>query len=470
MPATPGAGAGGAAGRDHELRNQQDRSHADPRATAIERISLAVMVDGTDTAGADGSMRQPRPAEEARPHPTLVKSAIGFDEKRGEPCELAIRFAPEEMAPAADHPDGLRAGRHPHDERDARAGRRPALLLVVRPMVMRLNTPPGSDASLSLRAAGAGCARALPARPCCRPSRRHGWPRSSSRRGEDESMINIGQIEGRSVAASMHKKIGRDRREASGGDGRHRARLDGCRKMATARNPPGYPHPHRRAEGRDPDAGAGRGALRPAVRADGRRGDQGHLRRHGPSRHGPRRTSSSGSSSNSPSSIGAPASSSAATRAPSVCCTRCCRASASRRSWRRSAAPPAAPCGTSSATSTRRCSPTTSRTNTRRPSPSSCPRSSRTTPRRVLTLLPESFAMEVVMRMLRMESVQKEVLDDVERTLRNEFLSNLARTTRRDAHELIAEIFNSLDRTVRDALPDRASRSATATRPSASRR
>ena len=32
---------------------------------------------------------------------------------------------------------------------------------------------------------------------------------------------------------------------------------------------------------------------------------------------------------------------------------------------------------------------------------------------RVLTELPESFAMEVVMRMLRMESVQREVLDEI---------------------------------------------------------
>lgn len=65
---------------------------------------------------------------------------------------------------------------------------------------------------------------------------------------------------------------------------------------------------------------------------------------------------------------------------------------------------------------------------------------------RVLGQLPESFAMEVIMRMLRMESVQKEVLDDVERTLRTEFMSNLARTNRRDAHEMMAEIFNNLDR------------------------
>ena len=65
---------------------------------------------------------------------------------------------------------------------------------------------------------------------------------------------------------------------------------------------------------------------------------------------------------------------------------------------------------------------------------------------RVLSLLPEPFAMEVIMRMLRMESVQKEILDDVERTLRNEFMSNLARTNRRDSHELMADIFNFLDR------------------------
>jgi flagellar motor switch protein FliG len=64
----------------------------------------------------------------------------------------------------------------------------------------------------------------------------------------------------------------------------------------------------------------------------------------------------------------------------------------------------------------------------------------------VLTLLPDPFAMEVVMRMLRMETVQKEVLDGVERTLRAEFMSNLARSARRDSHELMAEIFNNLDR------------------------
>jgi len=65
---------------------------------------------------------------------------------------------------------------------------------------------------------------------------------------------------------------------------------------------------------------------------------------------------------------------------------------------------------------------------------------------RVLGALPEEFALEVVQRMLRMESVQKDILDKVEKTLRIEFMSNLARTQKRDAHEQMAEIFNNFDR------------------------
>ena len=65
---------------------------------------------------------------------------------------------------------------------------------------------------------------------------------------------------------------------------------------------------------------------------------------------------------------------------------------------------------------------------------------------RVLPYLPEDFALEVVTRMLRMETVQKEILDKVEQTLRSEFMSNLSRSNRRDSHELMAEIFNNFDR------------------------
>jgi flagellar motor switch protein FliG len=65
---------------------------------------------------------------------------------------------------------------------------------------------------------------------------------------------------------------------------------------------------------------------------------------------------------------------------------------------------------------------------------------------RVLAILPEDIALDVVNRMLKMEAVQKEVIERVEQTLRTEFMSNLSQTRRRDAHEVMAEIFNNFDR------------------------
>ncbi len=65
---------------------------------------------------------------------------------------------------------------------------------------------------------------------------------------------------------------------------------------------------------------------------------------------------------------------------------------------------------------------------------------------RVLAILPEDLALDVVGRMLKMEAVQKEVIERVEQTLRLEFMSNLSQTRRRDAHEVMAEIFNNFDR------------------------
>ena len=65
---------------------------------------------------------------------------------------------------------------------------------------------------------------------------------------------------------------------------------------------------------------------------------------------------------------------------------------------------------------------------------------------RVLSILPEELALDVVNRMLKMEAVQKDVIERVEQTLRVEFMSNLSQTRRRDAHEVMAEIFNNFDR------------------------
>jgi len=71
---------------------------------------------------------------------------------------------------------------------------------------------------------------------------------------------------------------------------------------------------------------------------------------------------------------------------------------------------------------------------------------------RVLSELPREFGVEVVTRMLRMDAVQKEVVTQVEQTLKTEFMSNLARTQKRDPHESMAELFNAMDRSTEEAM------------------
>ena len=64
---------------------------------------------------------------------------------------------------------------------------------------------------------------------------------------------------------------------------------------------------------------------------------------------------------------------------------------------------------------------------------------------RVLAVLPEDVALDVVRRMISLEEVQPEVLERVEETLRTEFMSNLARRTGQDGHKTVAEIFNHMN-------------------------
>jgi flagellar motor switch protein FliG len=71
---------------------------------------------------------------------------------------------------------------------------------------------------------------------------------------------------------------------------------------------------------------------------------------------------------------------------------------------------------------------------------------------RVIAELPRDFSVDVVMRMLRMETVQKDVINQVEATLKSEFMTNLSRSQKRDPHEAMAELFNSLDRSTEEAM------------------
>jgi flagellar motor switch protein FliG len=65
---------------------------------------------------------------------------------------------------------------------------------------------------------------------------------------------------------------------------------------------------------------------------------------------------------------------------------------------------------------------------------------------RVLTLLPDDFSTDVMVRILQLDTVSKDALDQIEDNLRINFIANLSQTSRRDAHDLLAEMFNCFDR------------------------
>ncbi len=112
----------------------------------LKRISLAVMVDGVSTRGADGAVTwADRPAEEVSRIATLVRSAIGFNEARGDRVDVvSMRFATPEEGPEApplpfwsriDHSDLFRLAENGLVGLAVLA----ALLFVLRPMALRVS-------------------------------------------------------------------------------------------------------------------------------------------------------------------------------------------------------------------------------------------------------------------------------------------------------------------------------------------
>ena len=188
----------------------------------IERISLAVMVDGLVSAGADGKPAwQPRPEAELTGITGLVKSAIGYDERRGDHVEIvSMRFVTEEPAISGERLGLLGM---PIEKADLLRLAETAVfgviavlavLMVLRPMVLRLTMLPqalvgtagqgggrgfggqaladgGGSPGASVALAG-GSALALPGA-------------ASLPLLEDESMVNIAQIEGQMRASSLRR-------------------------------------------------------------------------------------------------------------------------------------------------------------------------------------------------------------------------------------------------------------------------
>jgi flagellar M-ring protein FliF len=216
----PNADAGKEGAGSQEARQEETTNYEISRTVRtlireqpqIDRISLAVMVDGTDAVGADGKHAwQPRAGEELDRITGLVKSAIGYDEKRGDHVEVvSLRFATDDTMPAAD--TGGLLGVHLekadllHLAQTALFGVIGvlALLLVLRPMVVRLTTlgPAalrGGGAALAALAGPAAAALPAPAVAAMAAAT------APTRLLEDESMVNIAQIEGQMRASSLRR-------------------------------------------------------------------------------------------------------------------------------------------------------------------------------------------------------------------------------------------------------------------------
>ncbi len=184
-------------------------------AGSIRRVSVAVLVDGTYEAAADGTTTyQPRSAEDLAQIDKLIRSAIGYSAERGDTLEVVnMRFA--EFAEAAADEGGLLSGIGQSDlMRVAEVlvlGIVAALvlLLVVRPLLGRLldAVPVARTGRQPLLTDQSGSTPALAGPPPLPGAAAAALAQAESTVSEIDQMIDINQVEGR-VRASSLKKIG----------------------------------------------------------------------------------------------------------------------------------------------------------------------------------------------------------------------------------------------------------------------
>ena len=108
---------GGPAARDQSKKTEETNNYEISRTTKTEvteagrvnRISVAVLVDGSYTKNDKGEMvYQDRSKEQLDRIATLVRSAIGFDQKRGDQVEVVnLRFAEAPAVAPLTEPAGL---------------------------------------------------------------------------------------------------------------------------------------------------------------------------------------------------------------------------------------------------------------------------------------------------------------------------------------------------------------------------
>jgi flagellar M-ring protein FliF len=159
---------GGGASRDRDHKTEETVNYEISRTTKTEvteagrlkRVTAAVLVDGIYTKDAKGNtVYQPRSKEEIDRIAALVRTAIGFDAKRGDQIEVAnLRFAEPAPEPA-EQPAGWMSYFH-FTKDDIMSGAEMGVMallgilvmfMVVRPLVRRIVTPDENAAARGSR-------------------------------------------------------------------------------------------------------------------------------------------------------------------------------------------------------------------------------------------------------------------------------------------------------------------------------
>jgi flagellar M-ring protein FliF len=177
----------------------------------VNRISVAVLVDGTYGKNDKGEVAyQPRSKEEIDQIAALVRSAIGFDQKRGDQVEVVnLRFAETPATPNAEPSGWLSALQFSKDD-IMRAIEMVVmgllgfvvLLMVVRPLVRRIIAP--DERNLAALPAGVAVGDGLPESVAAATVTEGGEPLKAEL-SQTSKMIDLAQVRGQVHAQSVQK-------------------------------------------------------------------------------------------------------------------------------------------------------------------------------------------------------------------------------------------------------------------------
>ena len=220
LPAGDG-GASGGSNSSNDKRTEETINYEISKTTSTEvqeggnvkRLSVAVAVDGNYTTDDKGARTyQPRAAEEMQQIEMLVKSAIGFDDKRGDQLKVVnLRFSqPEiESLPPAEEPLlGLEKGDYLHLAQFGGIGLIAILLIffVMRPMIKTITAATTGGQMISQPSfAQLGQAGNNSASPAL--SGPTGSTNATPQNSAVQNMIDIAQVEGQ-VKESSVRKVG----------------------------------------------------------------------------------------------------------------------------------------------------------------------------------------------------------------------------------------------------------------------